>query len=55
MIIGIFMIIFQTDRKAHEEFSEGINKIPPDKRKEKKIHIFIAEEQDIGPIDTLID
>jgi hypothetical protein len=55
MTIGIFMIIFQTDRKIHEEFSEEINKIPPDKRKEKKIYIFIAEEQNIKPIDILIN
>jgi hypothetical protein len=44
MIIGIFMIISQTDRKIYEKFSEKINKISPDKRKEKKIYIFITEE-----------
>jgi hypothetical protein len=49
------MVIFQTDRKAHEKFSERINKIPPDKRKKKKIHIFITEEQDIEPINILIN
>jgi hypothetical protein len=55
MIIGIFMVIFQANRKIHEEFSEKINKIPPNKRKEKKIYIFIAEEQDIGSINILIN
>jgi hypothetical protein len=49
------MIISQTDRKAYEEFSEKINKTPPDKRKEKKIYISITEKQDIEPIDTLIN
>jgi hypothetical protein len=55
MIIGIFIVISQVDRKAHEKFSERINKIPPNKRKEKKTYISIAEEQNIGPIDTLIN
>jgi hypothetical protein len=55
MIIGIFIVIFQADRKAHEKFSEEINKILPNKRKEKKIYIFIAEEQDIGSIDILMN
>jgi hypothetical protein len=49
------MIIFQADRKVHEEFSEKINKIPPDKRKEKKTHISIAEEQDIELINILMN
>jgi hypothetical protein len=33
------MVIFQADRKIHEEFSKKINKInkiPPNKRKKKK-------------------
>jgi hypothetical protein len=55
MIIGIFIIIFQADRKTHEKFSKGINKISPNKRKEKKIYISIAEKQNIGPIDILIN
>jgi hypothetical protein len=54
MIINIFMAIFQTDRKAYEEFPGEINKIFPDKRKEIIIYIFIAEEQDIGLIDLFI-
>jgi hypothetical protein len=44
MIIGIFIIIFQADRKIYENFSKRINKIPPDKRKEKKTYISITEE-----------
>jgi hypothetical protein len=49
------MIIFQADRKTYEEFSEGINKILPNKRKEKKIYISITEEQNIGLIDALMN
>jgi hypothetical protein len=41
------MVISQADRKIHEKFSEKINKIPPDKKKKKKIYISITEEQDI--------
>jgi hypothetical protein len=55
MIINIFIAISQADRKAYEEFPEEINKIPPDKRKETKIHISIAEEQDIRSTDILMD
>jgi hypothetical protein len=55
MIIDIFIAIFQANRKAHEEFSEKINKIPPNKRKEKKIYIFITEKQNIKPINTLMN
>jgi hypothetical protein len=55
MIINIFLVIFQADRKAHEEFPEGINKISSDKRKKIKIYISIAEEQNIRPIDILIN
>jgi hypothetical protein len=55
MIIDIFIIIFQADRKAHEEFPEKTNKTPPDKRKKTKTHIFITEEQNIRPIDILMD
>jgi hypothetical protein len=49
------MVIFQIDRKAHEEFSEKINKILSDKKKKKKIYIFIAEKQYIGSTDVLIN
>jgi hypothetical protein len=55
MIIDIFMIISQVDRKAHEEFPEKINKTPPNKRKKIKIYIFITEKQNIGLINILID
>jgi hypothetical protein len=55
MIIGIFIIIFQADRKAYEKFSKEINKIPPNKRKKKKIYISITEEQNIGLINILIN
>jgi hypothetical protein len=44
MIIDIFMVIFQAGHKTHEEFPEGINKTPPNKRKEIKIYILTAEE-----------
>jgi hypothetical protein len=44
MIIDIFIVISQADRKAYEEFPEEINKIPPDKKKEIKIYISIAEK-----------
>jgi hypothetical protein len=44
MIIDIFIIIFQIDRKTHEEFSEKINKIPPDKRKEIKKNLFLLRK-----------
>jgi hypothetical protein len=49
------MTIFQADCKTYEEFSKGINKIPPDKRKETKIYVFIAEKQDIGLLDASIN
>jgi hypothetical protein len=49
------MIIFQADRKAYEEFSEEINKIPPNKKKKKNIYISIAEEQNIKSTNTLIN
>jgi hypothetical protein len=50
------MVIFQVDRKAYEEFSERINKTLPDnKKKEKKIYISIAEEQDIRSINILMN
>jgi hypothetical protein len=49
------MIIFQINRKAHEEFSEKINKISPDKRKKKKIYISIAEGQNIELTNILMD
>jgi hypothetical protein len=49
------MVIFQADRKTHEKFSERINKIPPNKKKEKKTYISIAEKQNIKSTDTLID
>jgi hypothetical protein len=49
------MIIFQADRKIHEEFSEKINKIFSDKRKKKKIHISITEKQNIKLINILIN
>jgi hypothetical protein len=55
MIIDIFITIFQANRKAHEEFLEGINKISMNKRKKIKIYIFIAEKQNIELIDTLIN
>jgi hypothetical protein len=55
MIIDIFIAIFQADRKAHEEFPERINKIPPNKRKETETHISITEKQNIGLIDTPIN
>jgi hypothetical protein len=55
MIIDIFMIISQTDRKIHEKFSKKINKTLPNKKKEKKIYIFIAEEQNIKSINILIN
>jgi hypothetical protein len=50
------MVISQADRKTYEEFSEEINKILPNKRKEKKyIYISIAEKQDIESIDALMN
>jgi hypothetical protein len=49
------MIITQAHRKAYEVFSKKINKIPPDKRKKKKIYISITEEQNIGLINILIN
>jgi hypothetical protein len=44
MIIDIFIVISQADRKVYEKFSEEINKILPDKKKKIKIYIFIAEK-----------
>jgi hypothetical protein len=55
MIIDIFIAIFQADYKIHEEFSKKINKIPPDKKKEIKIYIFITEKQDIELINISIN
>jgi hypothetical protein len=49
------MVIFQAARKGHEEFPEKINKIPPNKRKEIKKYIFIAEEQNIKLINILMN
>jgi hypothetical protein len=52
MIIDIFIVISQADRKAYEKFPEEINKTPPDKRKETKIYISITEERNIKSINT---
>jgi hypothetical protein len=49
------MTIFQADCKIHEGFSEKINKISPNKRKEIKKYFFITEEQNIGLINILIN
>jgi hypothetical protein len=49
------MVIFQINRKIYEKFSEEINKILSNKRKEKKIYISITEEQDIKSINILIN
>jgi hypothetical protein len=55
MIIDIFIVISQIDRKIHEEFPEKINKILPNKRKKIKTYIFIAEEQNIESVDIPIN
>jgi hypothetical protein len=55
MIIDIFIIIFQADRKTHEKFPKEINKILPNKRKKTETHISITEKQNIRSTDILID
>jgi hypothetical protein len=48
MTIDTLIIIFQADRKTHEEFPKGINKIPPNKKKRQRYIFLLRKNRILG-------